>query len=63
MDNENSDIFFMPCASNEDEHIFILSRLAAMIKNTGIIDDIRKADTKKQIIESIEQSELLILKK
>lgn len=43
MDGNMTDLFFMPCSMNDEEHIFILGRLSALIKKTSLCDDLRKA--------------------
>ena len=57
MDGKMTDLFFMPCSLNDEEHIFILGRLSALIKKTSFCDDLRKASSADEILEIFNRHE------
>jgi len=62
LDGEKTDIFFMPCAVSDEEHIFMLSRLASMIKKTTFINDLRSCDSDIEMKEvfTLKEEEILL---
>jgi len=62
LDGEKTDIFFMPCAISDEEHIFMLSRLASMLKKTTLIDDLRacNSDIDMKVVFAEKEEEILL---
>jgi nitrogen PTS system EIIA component len=63
IDGENSDLFFMPCAQSEDDHIFMLGRLTSMIKKTDLCQACRNASDAEEIITVFRACEEKIIKR
>lgn len=53
-DGEKSDIFFMPCADSDQTHIFMISRLASLIKKTKFVSHLRSLDDPSDVLEILE---------
>ena len=50
LDGKMTDLFFMPCSMNDEEHIFILGRLSALIKKTSLCNDLRRASSTEDVL-------------
>ncbi|MBN2143305.1 MAG: PTS sugar transporter subunit IIA [Candidatus Aureabacteria bacterium] len=57
LDGENSDLFFMPCAQTEEDHIFMLGRLTSMIKKTDLCQSLRDAKDAEEMISYFQACE------
>lgn len=64
-DGKATDLIFFPCAETQADHVFLLSRIASLVKKTHLVRDLRAADSEdamKEVI-SAQESKLLTLKK
>jgi mannitol/fructose-specific phosphotransferase system IIA component len=41
----------MPCAASDEDHIFMISRLAALLKKTALAGDLRAASDAEHAVE------------
>jgi nitrogen PTS system EIIA component len=62
-DHHDTDLFFMPCAHDDRQHVYMLARLALMLNNTGLPDELRAADTAGQMLTIFQRYEKEVVDK
>ena len=60
-DDEPTDIFFLLCCTDGEEHLHALGRLAVLAATPGFIEEIRAAQTPAEITSALEKCECAYL--
>ncbi len=58
LDERPVDLIFFSAASNSNIHLRMLARLSRMIKETNLVDRLRKAKSEEEAIKAFHQEEL-----
>jgi PTS system nitrogen regulatory IIA component len=53
-----TDLFFLICCTDDAEHLRVLSRLSRMLRGTGLVDQLRAAETAAEARQLIATAEL-----
>lgn len=54
----STDLFFLVCCTDDRQHLQVLSRLSRIMRKPGFCDEIRCAETTKEVLRLIESAEL-----
>lgn len=57
LDGKMCDLFFMPCAEDDKTHIFMLTRIATLLKKTKLSEDLRENSSKEEMLQTIRTHE------
>ncbi len=61
-DGSMTDLFFMVCADNDQHHLHILARLSRMFHHKGFLDQLRDAESEREILAILHDTEIAVLK-
>lgn len=56
-DHKKTDIFLIPCGSDDRSHLFLLSRIALMLQKTELADRLREAQCYEDVFEAFDEEE------
>jgi len=61
-DGGKTDIFFLICCIDDDLHLHILARLCMLVQGTGLLQNLREADTAEDMYSILHSAEDALLK-
>jgi len=60
LDNQDCDLFFMPCAHDDRHHVYMLARLALMLNDKQLAESLRNASGAEEMLSKFKQHEIAI---
>ena len=57
VDGKMTDLFFIPCATDDRMHLYMITRLALMLQSTDLAEELRDADTEEEMYDAFTRCE------
>lgn len=58
IDGKMTDLFFVPCATDDKLHLYMIMRLSLMVQKTDLADCLRDCETKEEMYDCFVEKEL-----